>query len=80
MNSPTFEEPGGSWEWVNDEGPIPTETHPVPGVYSNWGPDEPNNFMSQPQNPKPLLKNHMTVGRLDKTAGVDIPWQGNWME
>ncbi len=36
-------EPGGGWQWVNMEGPIPTFSNPVPGAYSNWLGGEPNN-------------------------------------
>ena len=37
-----FGEPGGGWQWVNGDGPIPP-TNAGPG-YANWLPGEPNNL------------------------------------
>lgn len=36
------QEPGGGWEWVNNEGAIPTPQSPISGKYSNWRAGEPN--------------------------------------
>jgi hypothetical protein len=71
-NSSDFKEPGGGWEWVNNEGPISTATHPLPNKYSNWAPKEPNDFRNQYQNPQHLAENLLTIGRfIDSTKWND---------
>lgn len=45
FQAPGSAEPGGGWQWINNEGSIPTPQFPITGGYSNWNvnPNEPNN-------------------------------------
>ncbi len=47
---------GVGWVWENGEGAIPTPQVPVPGKYSNWLPNEPND------NTGAGSENHLAVG------------------
>jgi hypothetical protein len=67
-------EPGGGWEWVNNEGPISTPDFPL-SSYSNWltnpdgSPKEPNNTNNNEQ--------HLTVGHTGKFGWNDEGNLGN---
>ena len=78
VDSPLFEEPGGGWEWQNNEGPIPTTTHPISGKYENWGAKEPNDFRNQPTNTEHLPENHMTVCRFDVSPAASVGKATGW--
>ncbi len=62
--SPDFAEPGGGWEWLNDEGSIPGEDSDEP--YADWadtgGNTEPNDLVGAEQ--------HLALGRF----GTGLGW------
>lgn len=78
VKSQEFKEPGGEWEWLNNEGPISTPTHPIFKKYENWAQKEPNDFRRQPTNTANLPENHMTVCTHDTYRTADEGKATGW--
>ena len=58
LNSPTYSEPSGGWEWVTGEA----------WVYENWHPGEPNN-----KDMRYLVKTHIPPNRAGPRKDAGLP-------